>query len=56
MNDIIIQLGDCKVNDYDSWSKCLHYSMTKTQSGFCLSSEFVQEHDLTIHGKVYKEY
>ncbi|XP_050523676.1 membrane-bound transcription factor site-2 protease isoform X2 [Daktulosphaira vitifoliae] len=48
-NDVITQLGDCKVNDYETWSKCLQYSLGKTQSGFCLSSEFVQEHDLTKH-------
>lgn len=39
------------MHDFDSWIDCLNRTKTSVDSGFCLSSEFVQHHDETKPGK-----
>lgn len=45
-------MGNCDVFDFESWASCLNITMNTRNSGFCLSSEFVQHHDETKPSKI----
>lgn len=51
VGDVITKLGSCDVKDFATWVECIKYTVSNVQPGFCLSSEFIQHHDQTKHGK-----
>ncbi|KAJ6649453.1 Membrane-bound transcription factor site-2 protease [Pseudolycoriella hygida] len=47
-NDIVTHINGCQVKDLDSWYGCLLESI-RQQPAYCISNDFVLNHDESIH-------
>ncbi|XP_039289082.1 membrane-bound transcription factor site-2 protease-like [Nilaparvata lugens] len=51
VGDRIIQLNQCQVTNVHDWLSCLVTSFREPSPGFCISAEFIKEHDESIPAK-----
>jgi len=47
VNDVIVNINDCKVTDLDSWYNCL-LDTIKLQPAYCIESGFVHQNDESV--------
>ena len=43
VNDVIKSINGCQVTDKLDWKRCLARSITNPPTGFCISSQFIEE-------------
>lgn len=52
-DDVVTSLNECTIKDTLTWKKCLLDTLQNPTPGYCISAEFVREHDESVPGNAH---